>query len=209
MPFDPTLPKAGTKLRSGEIRANFIALNDEINAIPAGPPGPAGNAGAPGPMGPPGNDGPQGPAGTGGAPGPQGPPFANAVVDGVSTLNPGDSATVSTSFDGSNVRFTFGLPRGADGTNGSNGAEGPPGPQGDPGGPQGPQGSPGAQGPDGPQGPPGEVSNAALASAMAGTSNNTNAVATLDTPFANDPLTLADGELLRAKINEIILSARR
>ena len=40
-------------------------------------------------------------------------------MDSVSTLNPGDSATVSTGFDGSNVHFTFGIPREADGTNGT------------------------------------------------------------------------------------------
>jgi hypothetical protein len=77
-----------------------------------------------------GNDGSQGPQGNNGsdgqpgAPGPQGPPFANAVVDGVTTLDPGQPATVQTTFDGSNVRFTFGIPRGNDGMNG---AQGPPG----------------------------------------------------------------------------------
>ena len=40
-------------------------------------------------------------------------------------------------------------------------------------------------------------------------SNNTNAVATLDTPFANDPPTLADMELMRAKMNETLLAMRR
>jgi hypothetical protein len=39
-------------------------------------------------------------------------------------LNPGEPATVQTSFDGSNVRFTFGIPRGNDGTSGSDGAPG-------------------------------------------------------------------------------------
>ncbi len=74
-----------------------------------------------------GNDGTQGQPGTNGSdggPGPQGaqgPPFANAIVDGVNTLNPGDPATVSVTFDGSNVHFTFGIPRGNDG------ATGPPG----------------------------------------------------------------------------------
>jgi hypothetical protein len=56
----------------------------------------------------------------------------------------------------------------------------------------------------GAQGAPGEVTNAALAAAIAGTSNNTNAVATLDTPLA-DP----DMEELRQKINELILAQRR
>ena len=73
MPFDPTLPKAGTKLRSGEIRANFIALNDRIDAIPAGPPGPSGADGAPGPQGPQGDPGVQGPQGNDGSQGPEGP----------------------------------------------------------------------------------------------------------------------------------------
>ncbi len=48
-----------------------------------------------------------------------------------------------------------------------------------------------------------------LNTAIQGTSANTNAVTTLDTPFANDPLTLADLELLRAKVNELILNGRR
>jgi len=121
-----------------------------------------------------GNDG-----GTGaqGGPGPQGPPFANAVVDSVTTLNPGENATVQTNFDGSLVHFQFGIPRGNDGS--------------------------------GPQGPPGEVTNAQLSSAIAGTSNLSNAVATLDTPFANDPPTLADLEVMRAKMNELIIALRR
>ena len=65
-----------------------------------------------------GNDGSQGPAGNDGS---QGPPFAQAVVDNVTTLDPGNPATVGVSFDGTNVRFSFGLPRGSDG------AAGPPG----------------------------------------------------------------------------------
>ena len=159
MPFDPTLPKAGTKLRSGEIRSNFIALNDRIDAIPAGPAGPAGPQGIqgvpgmdgpPGPAGPAGPAGPQGDAGAQGNPGPQGPPFASALVDAVTTLDPGQSASVNASFDGSNVHFTFGIPRGADGMNGTNGTNGS----------------------DGAQGPPGEVTNGQLNDAI------TNAVAT-------------------------------
>jgi hypothetical protein len=46
--------------------------------------------------------------------------------------------------------------------------------------------------------------NGAIATAIAGTSNNTNAVATLDTALA-DP----DSEALRLKINELILAQRR
>jgi len=103
-------------------------------------------------------------------------------------------------------------PQGNDGGSGPQGAQGndgPMGPQGNPGGPQGPQGNDGSQGPQGTQGPAGEVSNAQLDSAIAGTSNNTNAVTTLDTPFANDPPTLADMELMRAKVNELINALRR
>jgi hypothetical protein len=79
------------------------------------------------------------------------------VVDSVTTLDPGQQATVGVSFDGSNVRFTFGIPRGSDGTNGSDGA----------------------------QGAPGEVTQAQLDTAINGTSANTNGVSTLDTPFAD------------------------
>ena len=110
--------------------------------------------GSDGGQGPAGNDGGQGPPGNDGA---QGPPFAQAIVDGVTTLDPGQQATVQTTFDGSNVRFTFGLPRGNDGSNGS----------------------------DGSQGPPGEISQAQLDSAISGTSANTNSVSTLDTAFAD------------------------
>ena len=34
-------------------------------------------------------------------------------------------------------------------------------------------------------------------------------MATLDTPFATDPPTLADLELMRAKVNELITARRR
>jgi hypothetical protein len=97
----------------------------------------------------------------------------------VNTLNPGEPATVSVSFDGSNVRFTIGIPRGSDGSSGSNGS-------------------------DGAQGPPGEISQAQLDSAISGTSANTNGVSTLDNAFA-DP----DMEALRQKLNEMILNGRR
>jgi len=103
-------------------------------------------------------------------------------VDSVTTLNPGDSATVGVSFDGTNVRFTFGITRGNDGS----------------------QGQPGNNGSDGSQGPPGDISQAQLDNAISGTSANTNGVGTLDTGFA-DP----DMEALRQKLNEMILNRRR
>jgi hypothetical protein len=112
---------------------------------------PRGNDGSQGQPGNNGSDGGQGPQGA------QGPPFAQAVVDGVTTLDPGQPATVQTSFDGSNVRFQFGIPRGNDGSSGSNGSDGAPG----------------------------EVSNAQLKSAISGTSHNTNGLSTLVTGFAD------------------------
>jgi hypothetical protein len=56
---------------------------------------------------------------------------------------------------------------------------------------------------------PGEVTNAALASAISGTSSNSNAVVTLDTPFANDPPTLADMETMRAAYNALLQAPQR
>ncbi|MBL9130539.1 MAG: hypothetical protein JNG86_05030, partial [Verrucomicrobiaceae bacterium] len=185
--FDPNKPANGSPGSSAEMRGQLTSLHDLITAIqavtavqvdgvttlPAGSQASVslqltGNTlhftfgipeGIPGAQGGPGNDGGPGPIG------PQGPPFANAVVDGVTTLDPGQNAAVNVSFDGSNVRFTFAIPRGE-------------------------------QGIQGPTGQPGEVTNAALAAAIGGTSSNTNAVATLDTPMA-DP----DAEALRQKIN--------
>jgi hypothetical protein len=83
-----------------------------------GAPGPQGEQGPEGPPGAQGEQGPQGDAGPTGEPGPQGPPFANAVVDGVTTLPPGDNATVDVSFDGTDVHFSFGIPQGAEGAPG-------------------------------------------------------------------------------------------
>jgi hypothetical protein len=133
-----------------------------------------------------GADGTPGTNGSDGAQGPAGPAFAQAVVDSVTTVNPGDPAWVNVSFDGSNVRFHFGVPRGADGATGMTGNDGAPGAQ----------------------GAPGEVSTAdlnnAIASAINGKSNNTNNISTLDNGFG-DP----DMEALRQKINQVILNGRR
>jgi hypothetical protein len=46
-------------------------------------------------------------------------------VDTVNTLPAGQPATVMTSFDGSTVRFTFGIPQGAEGPQGIQGVPGP------------------------------------------------------------------------------------
>ena len=189
--FDPTLPTANSPNSSAQMRNQLNSLKALIDAIQTitaaqvdavatvNPADPAvvnlsvtGNTLHFSFAIPRGNEGPPGGTGPAGA---QGPPFAQAVVDAVTTLMPGTDATVGVSFDGTNVHFTFGIPRGAEGI----------------------------------QGPPGEVTAAQLAAAVVGTSSNTNAVPTLDTPFTNDPPTMADMELLRAKINEFILVARR
>ncbi len=168
------------------------------------------------------------PQGQEGPMGQQGPPFAQAVVDAVNTVDPGQPAAVGVSYDGLNVRFTFDIPRGNDGSQGPSGNDGPQGPpfaqavvDGVNTLPAGsnaavnvsfdgtnirftfdiPQGNNGS---DGAQGPPGEISQAQLDNAIAGTSANTNAVSTLDTPFA-DP----DMEAMRQKMNEMILNGRR
>lgn len=127
----------------------------------------------------------------------------NLPVNGAAVL----AAELRGQFNGLNDRIDA-IPAGPPGPQGD---PGPQGPQGDPG-PEGPAGDPGGpQGPEGPQGPPGadgEVTNAAMTAAIdtaiGGTSNNTNAVATLDAPFA-DP----DMETIRQKMNEMILAARR
>ncbi len=143
----------------------------------------------------------EGPPGPTGAQGPQGPPFANAVVDGVTTLNPGEPATVSVSFDGTYVHFTFGIPRGSDGGQGPQGIQGEQGIQGI-------QGEQGIQGYQGPPGAPGEVSFQQLTGAIATTSSNSNAVATLGL-VVSDPPTQAEVQQIVNKVDELISALRR
>ncbi|MFZ4595985.1 MAG: hypothetical protein ACOYOF_17125 [Verrucomicrobiaceae bacterium] len=189
MPFDPSLPLPNSPLESQVIRdqlqALFVLINnivtvtaaqvDSTNTLPQGSPANVNVSVSGGTL----HFSFDIPQGQEGLVGPAGPPFSTAVVDSVNTVEPGTPAAVNVSFDGTNVRFTFGIPRGSDGSNGSNGS-------------------------DGAQGPPGEISQAQLNSAISGTSNNTNAVSTLDTGFA-DP----DMEALRQKVNEMILNGRR
>jgi len=94
--------------------------------------------------------------------------------------HPGDNATVQTSFDGSNVRFQFGIPRGQNGNDGGSG----------------------------PQGSPGEVTNMQLNSAINGTSNNSNAVNTL-AMTVSDPPTVGEVQAIASKLDELILALRR
>ncbi len=116
MAFDPALPLPDSEIESAELRSQFNGLKTLIDAVPAGPAGPEGPQGPQGEPGPAGTPG--GPPGPEGPPGPQGepgPPFAQAVVDGVTTLEPGEPATVDVSFDGTDVHFAYGIPRGNDG----------------------------------------------------------------------------------------------
>ena len=192
MPFDPTLPQELTMADAAQMRAQFNGLAAMIAAVPGltdvvidsvttldpGEPASA-TASMVGTVLHLTLAIPRGDEGVQGVQGIQGPPFANAIVDAVNILPPGSAATVSVSFDGTDVHFTFGIPVGADGA----------------------------------QGPPGEVTNAQLAAAISmavgGTSNNTNAVPTMDTPFTNDPPTLPDMATMRTAYNALVLALRR
>ena len=139
MSFDRNQPTEFTLADAGQIRAQFNALfdlfmagritgvqMDAVNSIDPGQPAsataqiidgvlhltlnlPRGATGTAGTDGAPGGPGPAGA---------QGPPFANALIGGVSTLNAGENAWVTVSFDGTNVQFFFGIPRGIDGQSG-------------------------------------------------------------------------------------------
>ena len=95
----------------------------------------------------------------------------------MNTLDPGEPATVGTTFDGSEVHFIFGIPRGADGAPGE----------------QGPEGPQGIEGPEGPQGPAGDVSTQQLDEAIATTAQNPNGVGPFGGGFSNPP---TQGEML-------------
>jgi hypothetical protein len=66
----------------------------------------------------------------------------------------------------------------------------------------------GPQAPAGADGAPGEVTLAQLNTAVAGTSSNTNAVATLGL-IVSDPPTQAEMQSLANKVDELILALRR
>jgi hypothetical protein len=124
-PFAAAVVDAVNTLPSGDpatVEANFDGSTVHLTfGIPRGNDGSNGVDGAQGPPGSDGSEGAQGPPGTDGA---QGPPFAQAVVDGVTTLEPGEQATVEVAFDGSQVHFSYGIPRGNDGSSGADGAPG-------------------------------------------------------------------------------------
>jgi hypothetical protein len=137
MSYDPNIPATNAEATSAMFRAQFNGLKDLIdtalsvnaaqvdstNTLPPGTPANASVSRI-------GNslhfsfDLPQGADGEPGPMGAQGPAFANAVVDSVNTVDPGTPASVNVSYDGSNVRFTFDIPRGFDGQAGNDGAPG-------------------------------------------------------------------------------------
>lgn len=172
-----TLPPGAPANASVSVVGNTLHFSFDI---PQGNDGMPGTNGSDGSQGPPGNDGSPGEPGPMGEAGPQGPPFATAVVDSVNTLDPWENATVDASFDGSNVHFTFGIPRGNDGSNGT----------------------------DGGQGPPGEVTNADLTSAINGTSNNTNSVSNLG-QSADGEYNQGQMQAVLDKLDELINALRR
>ena len=180
------------------------------------------------PRGQQGNEGPQGITGATGA---TGPAFTSFVVDAVNTLPPGNPATVTTVFDGTNVRFTFGIPQGPQGNQGNNGFDGATGAQG----PTGPAftsfvvdavntlaaGQPATvtvgfngtnvgftfgipQGPEGAQG----IQGVPGPSDLSGTSNNSNGVAALGLAVS-DPPTQAQMQAIANKLDELIAALRR
>ena len=190
MSFDPNLPQAGTEMDAVQMRSQFNGLKalidaiatvsavevDGVDTLPPGSPATVTAAvigstlhfsfGLP--------DGAQGPQGMDG---PQGPPFGGAQVDAVTTVDPGQPANVSVSFDGHNVRFSFDIPRGD------------PGPQEEP-------------------GPPGDVNQSQLDTAISGTSNNSNNVATLGLSVT-DPPQQTEVQQIADKLDELIQALRR
>ncbi len=119
--------------------------------------------------------------GRAGASRPHGPPFAQAVVDNVATLDPAEPATVGVTFDGTDVHFDFGIPRGE----------------------QGAGGDPGAQG----EVSLAQLDDA-LAGVVANSSANTYGVETLDIAIS-DPPTQAELQAVVDKLNEMLLAQRR
>jgi hypothetical protein len=121
--------------------------------------------------------------------------LTNAQVDGVNTVGPGNSANASVNVSGNTLHFTFDIPQGANGADGINGSSGSDGAQGPP-------------GPEGPQGPMGEISNMDLQNAIAGTSSNSNTVATLGMGVS-DPPTQGEVQQIANKLDELINALRR
>ena len=195
--FDPNKPVQGSPNSSAEMRGQLTSLHDLIIAINAVNSATVDgvttlNPGDPAQVLlsliantlhftfaiPRGHDGGQGDPGPTGA---QGPPFANAVVDGVTTLPAGSAATVTVSFDGTTVHFTFGIPEGGQGL----------------------------QGEVGPPGEVTQAAlDTAIADTVAGSSANSNAVGTLGL-IANGSYSPTQMQDVVNKLDELITALRR
>ena len=151
------------------------------------------------------------------------PSVTGAQVDSVTTLDPGQSATVSVVVNGQTLHFTFAIPRGVDGAPGTPGSV-ITGAQVDSVSSVNPVDPASAsasydgsllhfsfsipRGIDGANGAPGEVSNATLDAAIAGTSGNSNGVGLLNL-VVSDPPTQGEMQALVNKVDELILALRR
>ena len=139
MSYNPDLPADGTRATAAQMRGQLQGLfevflagritNVQIDAVNTLDPGQPASVTAQItgnvlhltfniPRGATGTAGTDGTSGGPGSAGPPGPPFANALIGNVTTLNPGENAWVTVSFDGTNVQFFFGIPRGIDGASG-------------------------------------------------------------------------------------------
>jgi hypothetical protein len=214
MPYDPALPADHSPLVSAEMRGQLTSLKalidaapgitsavvDAVNTVPAGQPAavsmsisggvlhvgfdiPQGNDGTDGTNGADGangSDGAPGPTGADGSPGATGPEGLQGPPFATAVV---DAVNTLAAGDPATVSVGF------DGSNvhftfGI------------------PQGTPGMDG------APGEVSDADLAAAIAGTSNSSNAVATLGLTVS-DPPTQAEMQSLADKLDELITAMRR
>ena len=188
MPFDPNIPAANSPNSSAQMRGQLNGLKALIDAVPTITTAQVDavttlNPGDPATVGvsimgsvlhltfgiPQGVDGAQGNEG------PPGPPFANAVVDGVTTVPAGTPANVGVSFDGTDVHFSFDIP----------------------------QGEPGEQG------PAGEVSQGDLESALNTQSSNISNDVSFLNFSVNDPPTQQDVQMVLDKVDELIQALRR
>jgi len=127
--FDPNHPQNGDEVEADLLRNNFNALNEKIDAVPAGPPGPAGADGQPGAEG-------------------RGVAEVYDSGDGRAMVRMTDGAT----YGPFTVAGGPAGPQGDRGDKGDTGEKGDKGDAGDPGGPPGPPGSEGAPGAQGPAG---------------------------------------------------------
>ena len=146
-----------------------------------------------------------------------------AQIDSVSTLDPSQAATVSVSVNGQTLHFSFGIPRGPDGTPGAPGSVinsaqvdsvssvGSADPA------SASVSYDGSilhfsfaipRGIDGANGAPGEVTTATLNAAIAGTSANTNGVAQLGAT-ADSTYNPSQMQDVMNKLDEFIAAARR